>query len=84
MAKYDSLKDFFQGEHLELITRAVKEQVDCELKADCQVSAICVKSLECINNDPLGNVEYELGVLADLVIDNIIVNRSFILTITFS
>lgn len=82
MAKYDSLKDFFQGEHLGLITRAVKEQVDCELKADCQVSAICVKSLECINNDPLGNVEYELGVLADLVIDNIIVNRSFILTIT--
>lgn len=37
MAQYDNLKDYFQGEHLELITNAIKEHLEHEVKSDYQI-----------------------------------------------
>ncbi len=81
MSHYESLKDYFQEEHIELIMNAVKEHISYELKVDCQVNAPCVKSIECIKIDTLHNVEYELGIAADIVEDDKIVSSSFLLTI---
>lgn len=81
MSHYESLRDYFQEEHIELIMNAVKEHISYELKVDCQVNAPCVKSIECIEIDTLYNVEYELGLAADIVEDDKIVSSSFLLTI---
>lgn len=82
MAQYDNLKDYFQGEHLELITNAIKEHLEHEVKSDYQIKAPVVRSLVCINDDANFNVEIELGILADIVEGDKSNNRSFILTIT--
>lgn len=82
MAQYDNLKDYFQGEHLELITNAIKEHLEHEVKSDYQIKCPVVRSLVCINDDANFNVEIELGILADIAEGDKSNNRSFILTIT--
>ena len=82
MAQYDNLKDYIQGEHLVLITNAVKDYLKHDEKSDCQVSTPCIKSLVCTNDDAMFNVEYEIGVSADIVVGTETCSRSFIITIT--
>lgn len=82
MAQYANLKDYFLGEHIELIKNTVKQYIEQAQKVECKVSTACVKSLACINDDAMFNVEYEIGVSADIVVGAETCSRSFIITIT--
>lgn len=68
MAQYDSLKDYFQGEHFELIGIAIKSHLEQELNSECRINTPVVRSLVCTNDDAKFNVEYELGVSAEIII----------------
>ena len=81
MARYDNLKDYFQGKHLELIKGAIRKHLEGEFDCDYQINTTLVKSLVCTNDDVQFNVEYELGISTGITIDNITDSRSFILTI---
>ena len=68
MAQYVNLKDYFQGEHFELIGSAIKSHLEQELNSECRINTPVVRSLVCTNDDAKFNVEYELGVSAEIII----------------
>ena len=82
MAQYGNLKDYFIGEHIELIKGAIIEHLEHELNNGFYINNPIVKSLVCTNDDAQFNVEYELGISTDITIDHITDSRSFILTLT--
>ncbi len=82
MAQYGNLKDYFIGEHIELIKGAIIERLEHELNNGFYINNPIVKSLVCTNDDAQFNVEYELGISTDITIDHITDSRSFILTLT--
>ena len=47
MARYNNLKDYFQGEHLDYIRSIIKEHLEQELNSECQVEIPLVHSLVC-------------------------------------
>ncbi|MGN0622146.1 MAG: ImmA/IrrE family metallo-endopeptidase [Porcipelethomonas sp.] len=67
MARYATLKDYFQRVHLELIRSVISDYLISELKDDRQIKNPVVQSLECVNDDAYFNVEVELGISADLI-----------------
>lgn len=70
MAQYGNLKDYFIGEHIELIKGAIIEHLEHELNNGFYINNPIVKSLVCTNDDAQFNVEYELGISTDITISS--------------
>lgn len=77
MSQYDSLKDYFQKEHFNLISNAISDYMK-----NCKpINNLVIHSFVCTDDDAKFNAEFEFGVSVNVINDEKTDSLSFIITV---